>query len=317
MSILICIYLMIHLSFLRHGLGDTYSKLFCDPKMPFADCASKWYASHKSGTKSDAQKISSDEEDPPGSEETAGETRMSLRRSKRTSNNCDRMNEDDTDALSELETLAKLGRTDETLRPDWFSERALETRLHHIAHAVQNREWPVAAKPEPADAKHATKRHIAIDVETDRAKLHALLSSPAAAHSGAAPGLAGPGLGGSGLSASDSAAPPPAHQRLPAPAAAAAPVDLSAPLDLSDVHDFSVGRRTPLSDSAPSAGPSRSRLDDTLSRLMKRKNVVSTMLVIFDKLLKHYCFYPDLFLCLLFVYKNFTSVVPNRWFMDH
>ncbi|XP_050553375.1 chromodomain-helicase-DNA-binding protein 7 isoform X2 [Spodoptera frugiperda] len=257
----------------KHGLGDTYSKLFCDPKMPFADCASKWYASHKSGTKSDAQKISSDEEDPPGSEETAGETRMSLRRSKRTSNNCDRMNEDDTDALSELETLAKLGRTDETLRPDWFSERALETRLHHIAHAVQNREWPVAAKPEPADAKHATKRHIAIDVETDRAKLHALLSSPAAAHSGAAPGLAGPGLGASGLSASDSAAPPPAHQRLPAPAAAAAPVDLSAPLDLSDVHDFSVGRRTPLSDSAPSAGPSRSRLDDTLSRLMKRKNV--------------------------------------------
>ncbi|XP_022820443.1 chromodomain-helicase-DNA-binding protein 7 isoform X2 [Spodoptera litura] len=257
----------------KHGLGDTYNKLFCDPKMPFADCASKWYASHKSGTKSDAQKISSDEDDAPGSEETAGETRMSLRRSKRTSNNCDRMNEEDTDALSELETLAKLGRTDETLRPDWFSERALETRLHHIAHAVQNREWPVAAKPEPADAKHAAKRHIAIDVETDRAKLHALLSSPAAAHSGAAPGLAAPGLAAPGLATADSAAPPPAHQRLPAPAAAAAPVDLSAPLDLSDVHDFSVGRRTPLSDSAPSAGPSRSRLDDTLSRLMKRKNV--------------------------------------------
>ncbi|KAH9640843.1 hypothetical protein HF086_014429 [Spodoptera exigua] len=261
----------------RHGLGDTYSKLFCDPKMPFADCASKWYASHKSGTKSDAQKISSDEEDAPGSEETTGETRMSLRRSKRTSNNCDRTNEDDTDALSELETLAKLGRTDETLRPDWFSERALETRLHHIAHAVQNREWPAAAKPEPRaasdtlDTKQTAKRHIAIDVETDRAKLHALLSSPVAAHTGTAPGLSALAAPSS---AADSAAPPPAHQRPPAPSAgAAAPVDLSAPLDLSDVHDFSVGRRTPISDSAPSAGPSRSRLDDTLSRLMKRKNV--------------------------------------------
>ncbi|CAD0196208.1 unnamed protein product [Chrysodeixis includens] len=182
----------------KHGLGDTYSKLFCDPKMPFADCAGKWYSSHKSSTRTEAQKISSDEEDTTVSEETAGETRMSLRRSKRTSNACDRVVDDDTDALSELETLAKLGRIEETLPPErWFSERALETRLHHIAHAVQNREWPAAAKPEARAApdahderKQGPKRHIAIDVETDRAKLHALLSSPQAAHSGGAAGAA-------------------------------------------------------------------------------------------------------------------------------
>lgn len=244
--------------------------------MPFADCASKWYAGHKSGTRSEVQKISSDEEDAPTSEEAAGETRMSLRRSKRTSNACDRTADDDTDALSELETLAKLGRIEESLPPErWFSERALETRLHHIAHAVQNREWPAAAKPEARaapdahdDRKQGPKRHIAIDVETDRAKLHALLSSPQAAHSGGAGGAAG-------AAPADSGAPPPAHQRPPAPPA---PVDLSAPLDLSDVHDFSVGRRTPLADAAPAppaTPPSRGRLDDTLTRLMKRKNVVS------------------------------------------
>ncbi|KAJ8729483.1 hypothetical protein PYW08_001064 [Mythimna loreyi] len=255
----------------KHGLGDTYSKLFCDPKLPFADCASKWYANHKSAPRSEAQKISSDEEDAAVSEEAAGETRMSLRRSKRTSNNCDRTTEDDTDALSELETLAKLGRIEETLPPErWFSERALETRLHHIAHAVQNREWPAAAKHDarPPDAlderKLGPKRHIAIDVETDRAKLHALLSVPQAAHSG----------GGASAAPGDSGAPPPAHQRAQtAPAPSPAPVDLSAPLDLSDVHDFSVPRRTQSPDAAPSSVPSRSRLDDTLSRLMKRKNV--------------------------------------------
>lgn len=255
-------------------MGDTYSKLFCDPKMPFADCASKWYASHKNANRSETQKISSDEEDAGGSEEAAGETRMSLRRSKRTSNNCDRNTEDDTDALSELETLAKLGRIEETLPPErWFSERALETRLHHIAHAVQNREWPAAAKQDARVApdvhderKLGPKRHIAIDVETDRAKLHALLSVPQAAHTG----------GGASAAPGDSSAPPPAHQRTQAaPAPSAAPVDLSAPLDLSDVHDFSVPRRTQSPDATASSGPSRSRLDDTLSRLMKRKNVVS------------------------------------------
>ncbi|XP_073941690.1 uncharacterized protein isoform X3 [Choristoneura fumiferana] len=269
----------------KHGLGDTYHKLFCDPKLPFADCASKWYNSSKSGTKKieETQKMSSDEEEH-NSEGSGCETRMSLRRSKRTSAACER-DDDDTDALSELETLAKLGRVDEALSPDmWFTERALETRLHHIAHAVQNCEWPSApAKPGDAalraelqdDRKQTQKRHIAIDVETDRAKLHALLSSPQAAHSGGRdqPRERDDASSDSG-SRRSTPAPPPAHQRVaPSPAPpAATPVDLSAPLDLSEAHDFSLGRRTPLAaDPAPSS--SRSRLDDTLTKLMKRKNV--------------------------------------------
>ncbi|XP_028176738.1 chromodomain-helicase-DNA-binding protein 7 [Ostrinia furnacalis] len=266
----------------KHGLGDTYNKIFCDPKLPFADSATKWYTSHKS-SKMDSQKMSSDEEDRNNSEESTSETRMSLRRSKRTSNVCDRENEDDTDALSELETLAKLGRIEGSLSTEhWFSERALETRLHHIAHAVQNREWPAAvtskseaargAHQEADDRKHPLKRHIAIDVETDRAKLHALLSSPGAAH-------ARDDASSDSGSRRSTPAPPPAHQRpapSPAPAppepapAHAAPVDLSAPLDLSEAHDFSLGRRAPLEPAH--APPPRSRLDDTLSRLMKRKN---------------------------------------------
>lgn len=289
------------LFFFRHGLGDTYNKLFCDPKLPFADCARKWYATHKGSssasktasasassttmTTSESQKVSSDEED-----RSIHETKMSLRRSKRTNPERD---DDDTDALSELETLAKLGRIEESLSPEyWFSERALETRLHHIAHAVQTSEWPSAsATPKEArgahDAKHAQKRHIAIDVETERAKLHALLSSPAAAHSTGRDPLRDDASSDSG-SRRSTPAPPPAHQRVapsPAPSpAAAAPVDLSAPLDLSEVQDFSMGRRTPVAtDLASSAAtPPRSRLDDTLSRLMKRKNVVR---VSFDKIL--------------------------------
>lgn len=247
--------------------------------MPFADCASKWYVNQKSAS-NDAHKVSSDEEDGVAGESNdgPGDGRVALRRSKRTSAAPERTADDDTDALSELETLAKLGRIEDSLPPErWFSERALETRLHHIAHAVQNREWPAAAaaaaKPDVSDdRKHAQKRHIAIDVETDRAKLHALLSSPQQAHSG----------GATPTPAAD-VAPPPAHQRVaaspappappaaPAQALASAPVDLSAPLDLSEAHDFSVARRT---DAAQT--PARGRLDDTLSRLMKRKNVVST-----------------------------------------
>ncbi|XP_047544601.1 chromodomain-helicase-DNA-binding protein 7 isoform X1 [Vanessa atalanta] len=293
----------------KHGLGDTYNKLFCDPKLPFADCARKWHAKYKSGAKSDTAKPTSDDEEKINTEVTT-EPRMSLRRSKRTSNVLERDTEDDTDALSELETLAKLGRIDETLTPEhWFSERALETRLHHIAHAVQNCEWPSAmsttssskisdgnsAQVEvPDDRKQSQKRHIAIDVETERAKLHALLSSPQAAHSASRETHRLPTVlnqerddaSSDSGSRRSTPAPPPAHQRVapsPAPsvppspassAATVAPVDLSAPLDLSEAQDFSIGRRTPQAEASPaSVAPTRSRLDDTLTRLMKRKNV--------------------------------------------
>lgn len=254
---------------------------------------------------SESQKNASDDEEKGASESTA-EPRMSLRRSKRTSNVHDRDTEEDTDALSELENLAKLGRIDETLTPEhWFSERALETRLHHIAHAVQNCEWPSSSSATPSkvaegvsahtetseDRKQTQKRHIAIDVETERAKLHALLSSPQAAHSSSRDThrsvVERDDASSDSGSRRSTPAPPPAHQRVaqsPAPAvapspvpsapspAAAAPVDLSTPLDLSEAQDFSMGRRTPQAEAQPA--PTRSRLDDTLTRLMKRKNVV-------------------------------------------
>ncbi|KPI93852.1 Chromodomain-helicase-DNA-binding protein 7 [Papilio xuthus] len=305
----------------KHGLGDTYNKIFCDSKLPFSDCAKNWHSKYKS-SKKDTEKLSSDEEEK-SNYEGINETRMSLRRSKRTSNVCDRDTEEDMDALSELETLAKLGRVEETLSPElWFSERALETRLHHIAHAVQNCEWPGTSLPHKSSESHpqaetqderkqSQKRHIAIDVETERAKLHALLSSPQAAHTPNREVHRGSGSSVSGVTcvthtdrddaSSDSGsrrstpAPPPAHQRIapspapsataasPAPttpaatvasAASAAPVDLSAPLDLSEAQDFSIGRRTPQTSEQPAvATPPRSRLDDTLTRLMKRKNV--------------------------------------------
>ncbi|XP_059048856.1 chromodomain-helicase-DNA-binding protein 7 [Achroia grisella] len=305
----------------KHGLGDTFNKLFCDPKMPFADCANKWYTTHRGSGKHESQNITSDDEERSNVDESTYETRTSLRRSKRTTIACDRDNEEDTDALSELENLAKLGRIEGSLSPEhWFTERALETRLHHIAHAVQNREWP-GAPPTPKtgdggvraahadqaeERKHGQKRHIAIDVETDRAKLHALLSSPATAHSAPSAHMRVERMERDDASSDSGSrrstpAPPPAHQRVaPSPAAAAAtlpaavspgnstPVDLSAPLDLSEAQDFSMGRRTPHATdgvaSAPSAiaaavscaspvTPTRSKLDDTLSRLMKRKNV--------------------------------------------
>ncbi|CAG5021763.1 unnamed protein product [Parnassius apollo] len=321
----------------KHGLGDTFNKIFCDPKLPFADCARKWQSQYKPSNKKESEKLSSDEEEKNNLEGT-NETRMSLRRSKRTSNVCDRDNEEDMDALTELETLAKLGRVEESLSTDlWFSERALETRLHHIAHAVQNCEWPsttIAQKSGESNSsqnealderKQSQKRHIAIDVETERAKLHALLSSPQAAHtsnreahrgSGSSVSVSASASGGACVGDRDDAssdsgsrrstpAPPPAHQRVAqspapaahaapaaspapsAPAASQAPVDLSAPLDLSEAQDFSLGRRTPQTSEPPAptpvpaantaaaaaATPPRSRLDDTLTRLMKRKNV--------------------------------------------
>lgn len=297
-------------------MGDTYNKLFCDPKLPFADCSRKWNAKYKSSSKSESQKPTSDDEEKIVTE-VAEEPRMSLRRSKRTSNILERDTEEDTDALSELENLAKLGRIDETLTPEhWFSERALETRLHHIAHAVQNCEWPSATSTASSskagddsstqveisdDRKQSQKRHIAIDVETERAKLHALLSSPQAAHSSSrethrlptSANLERDDASSDSGSRRSTPAPPPAHQRVapspapsvppsPAPSTATvAPVDLSAPLDLSEIQDFSMGRRTPPADASPAANTqTRSRLDDTLTRLMKRKNVVCMNIVI-------------------------------------
>lgn len=92
----------------------------------------------------------------------------------------------------------------------WPKEHAIEARLRHIVHAVEQREWPVTINFTAGDetetsaekdnsevitittdhgisrslaavnniaAAKKRKRHIAIDVETERAKLHALLNS--------------------------------------------------------------------------------------------------------------------------------------------
>lgn len=76
----------------------------------------------------------------------------------------------------------------------WPRDHAVIARLHHIIHAVECKEWPAstsfsAATPErptvatPDTVDHHPKKlpNIAIDVETERAKLHALLNCAAAA----------------------------------------------------------------------------------------------------------------------------------------
>ncbi|XP_041674763.1 mucin-19 isoform X9 [Drosophila eugracilis] len=165
------------------------------------------------------------------------------------------------------------------------------------------------------------KRHIAIDVETERAKLHALLNSSTMApkdweseiaNMEALTGSSGRGRGGSS-SALTGMQPPPAHQHaslsrqssgqfskpaVPAlktpPPSMGAPMDLSSSLpkmnmtemlksassagaiDLSEVQDFSMPSKkssvhAALSSAFPSMG-SKSKLDDTLNKLMKKNN---------------------------------------------
>lgn len=72
----------------------------------------------------------------------------------------------------------------------WPRDHAVVARLHHIIHAVECKEWPAsttfsAATPERTpdllEAHSKKLPNIAIDVETERAKLHALLNCAAAA----------------------------------------------------------------------------------------------------------------------------------------
>ena len=150
----------------------------------------------------------------------------------------------------------------------WPKEHAIEARLKHIVHAVVHKEWPVsvnftagdetdimsnekdnsevitittdhgvsrslntaaaAAAANDISASKKRKRHIAIDVETERAKLHALLNS---SHMTSQPptALSKPILSSSNWEANDESQseesrrstpvqPPPAHQQTRAPA---------------------------------------------------------------------------------------------------
>lgn len=75
----------------------------------------------------------------------------------------------------------------------WPRDHAVIARLHHIIHAVECKEWPASTTfsaatperssittPDTADLLPKKLPNIAIDVEMDRAKLHALLNSAAA-----------------------------------------------------------------------------------------------------------------------------------------
>lgn len=197
------------LPFFRHGLGDSYHKLFCDPKLPYADSARKWSESKRRRVPSPKR----DSGDSSHEDEDGDADKLSVRRSKRTSQHEERREEEDDDckmestsALSELETLARSVRGEQEAKINeslpsvhWFKDTTLEARLHHVVHAVQNNEWPLLTRPTssegtdkvrespgPAHSAHSSqasqpkrrKLHIAIDVETERAKLHALLTTP-------------------------------------------------------------------------------------------------------------------------------------------
>lgn len=181
--------------------------MFCDPKLPYADSARKWAESKR------RQVPSPKHESGDSSHEDEDGDKLSVRRSKRTWRADEERRDDDDDeckmesssALSELETLARSVRGEQETKANeslplpsvhWFKDTTLEARLHHVVHAVQNNEWPLLTRPAssegtdkvrespgPVHSSQASqpkrrKLHIAIDVETERAKLHALLSTP-------------------------------------------------------------------------------------------------------------------------------------------
>uniref|UniRef100_A0A0C9QNG6 Chd7_2 protein n=1 Tax=Fopius arisanus TaxID=64838 RepID=A0A0C9QNG6_9HYME len=221
----------------------------------------------------------------------------------------------------------------------WPKEHAVEARLMHIVHAIEHKEWPVAMNFTAGDeveilsadkdnsevitittdhgvsrALAATtnnlsskkrKRHIAIDVETERAKLHALLNS---SHMTSQPpqALSKPSvLSGSWDLTEESQSedsrrstpqPPPAHQQtrnsafdlkytvpgkttiIPGTSSTLTPIDLSAGYMktssnevskdiMNEVQDFSM----PSKNKQPSSN--KGKLDSMLDKLMKRKNV--------------------------------------------
>ncbi|XP_037903696.1 chromodomain-helicase-DNA-binding protein 7 isoform X5 [Hermetia illucens] len=155
------------------------------------------------------------------------------------------------------------------------------------------------------------KKHIAIDVETERAKLHALLNSTQVTITGqkwdddggnCGPPSSGPDSRRSNPLPSQQRQPPPAHQHQPltrqapstsfnksgpmqSPQSSMGAMDLSAglpkvnlnemksPIDLSEVQDFSMGSKKQAANlSMNYGGPTKGKLDDTLSKLMKKNN---------------------------------------------
>lgn len=165
------------------------------------------------------------------------------------------------------------------------------------------------------------KRHIAIDVETERAKLHALLnSSQATMNSTPIPlkqGWPSDDEPKQSKRSSSSLQPPPAHQHIstrssgsnqaanfstkstiiPGTSSTLTPIDLSSSLpksmkdllksggaiDLSEVQDFSMSKKMSNANAAAVAAAAavsqgnKGKLDDMLSKLMKKNNYVSQL----------------------------------------
>uniref|UniRef100_A0A1B0GKC1 BRK domain-containing protein n=2 Tax=Lutzomyia longipalpis TaxID=7200 RepID=A0A1B0GKC1_LUTLO len=197
---------------------------------------------------------------------------------------------------------------------DVETERA---KLHALLNNTQNpgmsgsasalsQSMAAAAAAAVAASNKKRKRHIAIDVETERAKLHALLNNTQN------PGLQKPAWGDDESnesrrsSSSMSLQPPPAHQHqplsrstmptynkptvIPGTSSTLTPIDLSSslpkvnmgdmtknPIDLSEVQDFSMSKSKSSSASAMSsvyggATSGKGKLDNMLTKLMKKNN---------------------------------------------
>lgn len=218
----------------RHGLGDSYQKLFCDPKLPYIDAANKWLESKNKTTKpKETEKVQEvieaetkpevkDDESKPETKDDETKSDEPEQKVEETENK----ETENAETKSEPEVVlepSKIEVVDKNDEPPaaihWFTNTNLETRLHHIIHTVQNNEWSHLSKstsdaishsmsaPSPRNSSplhaispgpsasplprgsqslsfqsqsHLSKhrKHIAIDVETERAKLHALLNTP-------------------------------------------------------------------------------------------------------------------------------------------
>lgn len=170
---------------------------------------------------------------------------------------------------------------------------ALQSQLHQSMSVMASK------------GKKGQKRHIAIDVETERAKLHALLNNTAPLGSQKSNWNEDDqehgrrSTGGSGLQ------PPPAHQpatrssmsqykptvTIPGTSSTLTPIDLSSSLpkmriadilrkptaDMNEVQDFSMGKSRGggmgLSQISPTSAAGKGKLNDMLTKLMKKNNV--------------------------------------------
>ncbi|CAG5096911.1 Similar to CHD7: Chromodomain-helicase-DNA-binding protein 7 (Homo sapiens) [Cotesia congregata] len=240
-------------------------------------------------------------------------------------------------------TVAQLFTHNHQASLKWPKEHAIEARLMHIVHAIEHKEWPVAINFTAGDEVEHTisekdisevitittdhgisravpslnnlavtkkrKRHIAIDVETERAKLHALLNNShlSSQLSSNSSSLSKPTISSNNWDTNEDNAndesrrtislqPPPAHQHvrtpsipfeikysttgkttiIPGTSSTLTPIDLSSNYTKS-VNDSNKDIMNEVQDfSMPSKNKqnnsNKGKLDSMLDKLMKRKN---------------------------------------------